>query len=148
MEPDFSNQQPPDSVFEPLSISHDGGNYLNEASRWCRFLAIVGLIGLGIVFLILIASGSAIFSSFEQIVPGFNAGLAGSAILAIFAVVLVFAGGMLFLLLRFATLTRRALQLRSQELFGKGISSLKLYFIIYGVLAVLGLLSNALSLFK
>ena len=60
--------------------------------------------------------------------------------------VLVFLGFMVFLLFRFSSLTRKAIDTQDQDLFSKGLRSLKLYFMISGILALLGLLINLFSL--
>ncbi|HWB90771.1 MAG TPA: hypothetical protein VG605_02925, partial [Puia sp.] len=53
-----------------------------------------------------------------------------------------------FMLYRFSVLTRRGIERQDQVVFAEGMKCLKVYFIISGILALLGLLGNLLSLTK
>jgi hypothetical protein len=130
-----------------MHVDYDGGNILKETVRWTRFISVVGFIGIGLMALLVIIlafAGNTVFSYYDQIVPGIAA---YQAVVIVFCV--IFLGIFLFLvvkLYRFSTLTRRGIELQDQAMFNKGLQALKVYFTVTGIFAVLGLLTNLLSL--
>jgi hypothetical protein len=142
-----NNQQ--ESLLQ-MHVDYDAGNILRETVRWSRFLSIVGIVGLSVFALAFMLAGSALVAAFSKLAPGIE-GLEtmGGAILIV-ACLIVFAifGYIVFMLYRFSTLTRKAIDQQDQALFNEGMKCLKIYFIINGVLAVLSLLGNLLSLTK
>jgi hypothetical protein len=132
-----------------MQVDYDGGHTLGDTVRWSRFISIVWFCVVGllvILALILIPSGRAIFSLYSSLIPGIEdmtALIVG--IVLLIAAVLGFLSWMLF---RFATLTRKAMQTQDQALFNRGLNALRIYFTISGVIALLGLLINILKLPK
>ena len=140
---------PQESLLQ-MNLDYDGGNILQETVRWSRFLSIVGIVGLSIALLAFALAGSALLALLPSFAPGIE-GLAvlGSAI--VIAVVVAFfavCGYVVFMLYRFSTLTRRGIERQDQASFAEGMKCLKIYFIISGILALLGLLGNLFSLTK
>lgn len=139
------NQQ--ESVLN-MHLDYDGGRILNETVRWSRFLSIVGIVGLSLCAVAFALLGTALFAAFSKLAPGIEAlGDLASAI-AIIVVLVVFAvfGFLVYMLYRFSALTRRGINQQDQAIFAEGMKCLKIYFLGSGVLAVLSLLSNLLSL--
>jgi uncharacterized membrane protein len=122
-----------------MNLDYDGGNTLQETVRWSKFLAIVGIIGLGIYLLLVLVGGSYIAALFQQTYGLEGAGLAGLVIAGVILVlgVLVFVVVMLY---RFSVLTRRGIETQDQAAFNRGLKSLKTYFLINGILGILVLL--------
>ncbi len=135
-------QNPPELL--EMHLDYDGGNILRETVRWSRFLAIVGMVGVGIFFLLLLLAGPRLITLYSSILPGIEA-FAG-LIIILFALILVVAGTLVFMLYRFSVLTRRGIEAQDQALFNRGLKGLKVYFVINGILAVLSLLFTVLSL--
>ena len=127
-----------------FSVTYDMGNHLRETARWCRFISIVGFIFLICMLVGALAAGGTLSPMLSQFFPG-----SGELLKSIFyGVVLVFllVGGIfVFLIYRFSALTKKAIQLNDQQLFNQGLRSLKLYFIIYGVFALLSILANVFT---
>jgi MFS family permease len=108
----------------------------NVMRRWALFIAIVGFIVLGLVILIGIITG--VFLSF------FNAREADQGIPA-YAMVLIFIvlGVIYFLpalfLYKFSKHTNRAIHSPDKQEINRGIKYLKYYFVIIGLLIILGI---------
>jgi len=129
-----------------MHLDYDGGNILKETVRWSRFLSVVGLIGLGVCLLVtvLMLMGGALLTAFSQVMPGIE-GFAG--VLLIFCLfVFGIVGILVWMLYRFSTLIRRGIEMQDQAIFNQGMKSLKIYFLISGIFAILGLLINLISL--
>jgi hypothetical protein len=129
-----------------LEVDHDAANSLHETARWTKFISIVGLIGVGLLLLCLLFAGTMITTLTSRMMPGFE-GYTGILIFAVIVVVAIL-GLMVSLLYRFSTNIKKGIETHDQEAFNKGLNSLKTYFIISGVFAVLSLLANFGSLFK
>ena len=139
-----------DDSFLQMHLDYDGGHILTEAVRWSRFLAIVYIIGILICLLILALAGSFLLAAVSKLVPGLDAlvGL-GSAIVIVF-VLLIFAifGFAVYMLFQFSVLTRRAVEQQNQTMLAEGMRCLKIYFLVNGIFAILGLLGNLLTITK
>jgi hypothetical protein len=133
-----------------MNLDYDGGHILQETVRWSRFLSVVGIIGLSLCLLAFALAGTALLAAFSRLAPGIESLEAlGSAILVV--VVLAFFaifGFTVFMLYRFSTLTRRGIAQQDQTLFSEGMKCLKIYFLVSGVFAILGVLGNLYSLTK
>jgi hypothetical protein len=138
-------ENPQQSLIE-LNVDYDAGNILRETARWTKFISIVGIIGVALLLLCLLFAGTMITTLSSRMLPGFE-GYTGILISAVIIVVAIL-GLMVSLLYRFSTNIKKGIDTQDQELFNKGLSSLKIYFIISGVFAVLSLLANFSSLFK
>ena len=137
MEQNFS-----ESLFD-LQLDHEAGNHFRECSKWAKFLSIVYFVAVGIVLCVLLFAATALINAFQQFAPGF-AGTGGFLV----AVVIIALGIVLFttvLLYRFATLTKEGIERQDQLIFNRGLQALKNYFIVYGVLTILGLVINVFS---
>lgn len=136
--------------FLQMHLDYDGGHILTETVRWSRFLAIVWIVGLSICLLAFALAGSVILAAFSKLIPGLDELAAlGSAIIIVFVLV-VFAvfGFVVYLLYRFSVLTRKAIDQQDQVMLAEGMKCLKMYFLLNGIFAILGLLGNLLSITK
>lgn len=133
-----------------MHVDYDGGNILRETVRWSRFLSIVGIIGLSIFALVLLLAGSTLITAFSALAPGLEGLASMGGVILIVACLLFFAvfGYIVFMLYRFSSLTRKAIDQQDQALFAEGMKCLKIYFILNGVIAILSLLFNLLSITK
>lgn len=133
-----------------MHLDYDGGNILRETVRWSRFLSIVGIVGLSIGVLAMALAGTALLTLFSRFSPNLEA-LAGMGGAIIFITVLLFFaafGYLAYVLFRFSTLTRRGIDHQDPNSFTEGMRHLKIYFLISGAFAILGLLFNLYSLIK
>lgn len=133
------------SVFSDLSVTPTLGSHLTEITKWCRFISIVGIIFLVFFLILAVVGGSYIAPLFASLLPG-GENIIGNIFLIMAIVISIVCGVLVYFLFRFATHTRRGIELRNQEMFNEGLKALRTYFIIYGVLAILGLLINVIGL--
>ena len=134
------------SIFSDLSVTPIIGSHLIQTSKWCRFISIVCIIFLAIFLLMMFVAGSTIAPLISSIIPGAE-NYIGTLLLVVFGVVIIISGVLVFFLLRFSVLTRRGIELRNQDIFNEGLKALKMYFVIYGILAILGVIGNGINLF-
>ena len=143
-------ENPQEQSLLQMNLDYDGGHILHETVRWSRFLSIVGIIGISLMVLVFALAGTALVAALQVFAPNI-AGIAGLGTAIIMAVVLiVFAvlGFSIFMLYRFSVLTRRGIDQQDQAAFTEGMKCLKIYFIISGISAILGLLVNFASVIK
>jgi hypothetical protein len=81
------------------------------------------------------------------VIPGFSNldsfGLLITVIIIVVGVVCL----LMYFLFRGSTLVRKGIETKSQETFNSGLAALKAYFTMYGILAIIGLISNIVSIF-
>ncbi len=123
-----------------LNIYYESGNTIKELSRWVKFIAIVFFIALGLLFIGLLFTSTAVITFISSLRPEL-AGLGGIALAVIIVLIsiYVFVSIQLF---RFADMTKKGIELQDQQLFNDGLKSFKLYLLVTGILAMLSLLVN------
>jgi len=133
------------SVFE-LQVDQEASKSLIDSARWARFIAIFCFIAMGCFLLILIAFQTRISYTLSNYIPGMSEsggfGVIIGVIIFIFAIISV----ILIFLLRGANLIKKGIETKNQQDLIEGLRALKTYFAIYGVLAIIGLVINLLSL--
>ena len=128
-----------------LNVDYDAGNALKETVKWTRFISIFGMVFLVLFALGMAFAGAMLMGTFAKFFPLLEAFAGVFVFIAIFFI-LIF-GFFIYLLYRFSTQVKRGIELQDQALFNSGLNSLKIYFIISGVLAILSLLGNISQLF-
>ena len=134
------------SILE-LQVDETASKNLSDATRWAKFLSITAFVCMGLVVIFFIALRSQIASAFSEVIPGFS----DIDSLGMLIGIIVIAAGIVCLLMYFlfrgATLIKKGIETKSQDVFNNGLASLKAYFTMYGILAIIGLISNLVSLF-
>lgn len=120
---------------------------LNETSRWTRLFSILVFIICALVLLVLLVSGSNIAEAFSAEMGSGNGQAIFITVLAVVVLVMVVVGIMMFILLRAANRIREGIRQKNQDMFNRGLSDMKTYFAIFGVISILGLFFNLLSIF-
>jgi len=133
-------------LFE-LEVDDISSRNLVDAFKWAKFLAIAGITGLGLILIFFLAYGVKIINALSQVLPGFEGDAAFGVISAVIVIFILIFGLLAYLLLRASTLIHKGIAGKNTEVFNNGLASLKIYFIIYGVVSVLSLLMNFISLF-
>lgn len=134
------------SLFD-LEVEHATEEELLETARWQRMLGILIVISAFLVLLILLAGWERIAALVDETFAP-----AGSQAAMIFAAVVLLlvatvAVIMAVLLVRGAARIKTAIRTKEQEVFNSGLADLKTFFIIYGVISIIGLLGNLVALF-
>jgi putative copper export protein len=128
-----------------MHLDYDGGNTLREAVRWSKFLSIVGIAGVGLLLVVGLISTPYLMDSYGQLTPD-SEGIIGVLLitLALYFGALVAAA---IVLLRFSRLTKKGMDHEDQLVFNRGLKSLKITFMILGILSCLSLSGLLFSLF-
>jgi heme/copper-type cytochrome/quinol oxidase subunit 2 len=110
----------------------------------------VGIIGLSICVLAFALAGTGLLEELSRLAPVIEVlgAFAGAIVIVIVLVFLAVFGFIVYMLYRFSVLTRKGIDQRNQAIFAEGMKCLKVYFVISGIFALLGLLSNLFSLTK
>lgn len=133
----------PGSVFD-MHLDYDGGNRLMQTVQWSRFLSVSGMIGIGLIVIAVLLAGPRLINSVDESYPGLD------NFIFLFVILFVLLIGtfvaLAVMLYRFSVMTRHGIERKDQALFNRGLKGLKIYFLISGVLAILTLLFNVLTL--
>ena len=133
------------SILE-LQVDQTASKNLSDATRWAKFLSITGFVCMGLMLIVFIAMQSQIISTLSQVIPGFTEITGGMFIAVIVAAALIVCT-LLYFLFRGSILIKKGIETKSQETFNAGLASLRAYFIMYGILAIMGLISNLVGTF-
>lgn len=134
------------SILE-LQVDQSASRSLSDAARWARFLSIVGFVGMGLLVLCLLLARAAISTALTQFAPTMAVDESYGIVVAIVVIMVAIVGALMYLLFRGATLIKRGIETKNQETFNNGLSSLRIYFSIYGVFAIVGVIANLIVLF-
>jgi len=129
-----------------LNVDYDAGNLLKETARWTKFISISLMICIALFLVVMAFAASALSALYASLIPSLS--MLGGALVVIVILVLGVVGFLFFLLYRFSTLIKRGIETQDQELFNKGLSALKTYFIISGAIGILSLLGNLSTFIK
>jgi hypothetical protein len=136
------DQNTSDSLFE-LQVDSEAVAQFRDGTKWARFIALVSLAGILIVALVVTFAGASIKASLDQYAPELgmvDMDMLGNIFVVVVIIVLAIVGFIYILLYRFATLVRKGIQQRNQEVFNDGLKYLKYYCIVNGVIALLGII--------
>lgn len=139
---DTINQDKPELL--EMHLDYDGGNTLQEAVRWSKFLSIVGICGIGLLLLAVGIGAPVAIETYGQLMPD-GAGIVGLVLVALVVYFLAL-GWAAIMLLRFSGLTRRGMETQDQKTFNRGLKSLKVFFIITCGAILLQLAANVYTL--
>lgn len=134
------------SLFE-LEVDHITSEELLDTSRWQKMFGIIILTIIGLVLIAFLVAWNKIAAVISEAITGESGQAAMAVIVGIILLVAAVLGTMSWFLIRGAGRVRTALRIKDQLLFNNGLGDLKTFFIIYGVIGILGLLSNLISLF-
>lgn len=131
--------------FLQMHLDYDGGNILQETVRWSRFLSIVGFVFMGLFTVVMVIA--LVGSTLENVARATPfAGLGAAVVILCVLVVLAILTLLVVMLYRFSTLTRQGIVNQDPGKFREGMKSLKIYFLIGGIFALLGLAVDLYSL--
>jgi hypothetical protein len=132
------------SLFE-LEVDHGIAEELLDTSRWQRMFGILMFSVIGLITLALLVGWSKIAVLIDEAIAGEGSQAAMAVVVVAVFLVAVVIGIMSWLLIRSSGRIKTAIRLKDQALFNEGLSDLKTFFIVYGVISILGLLGNLVS---
>lgn len=133
-------------LFE-LEVDHITSEELLDTSRWQKMFGVILLTIIGLVLLAFLIGWNKIAVTVNEAIADESGRVAMLVVAGIILVGAAILGTMSWFLIRGAGRVKTALRTKEQLLFNNGLSDLKTFFIIYGVLSILGLLGNLISLF-
>jgi hypothetical protein len=130
-----------------LHVDQTASKNLSDATRWAKFLSITGFICMGLMVIFFIAMQSQITSALSQVIPGFSDIDSFGFLVTVIIIVAGIGCLLMYFLFRGSMLIKKGIETKSQEIFNNGLAALKAYFIMSGIIAIIGLVSNLVSLF-
>jgi hypothetical protein len=129
-------------IESPVTINSDIKSYLLETAKWCKFLAIAGFIGMGILVLLglCISVGFSVFARISHV--GFPMGIFGFFYVLIAAIYFF----PLNYMYRFSINLTRGINLNNQPSVTYGFENLKSLFKFMGILTIVVLSIYALAI--
>jgi len=134
------------SILE-LQVDQTASKNLSEVSRWAKFLSITGFVFMGCMLIVFIAMRSQIASTLSQVIPGFAEVNSLGVLVAFFIIIAGIVFLLMYFLFRGSILIKKGIETKSQDMFNNGLASLKAYFMMYGILAIIALISNFVIIF-
>lgn len=133
-----------------MGVDPNGSTQLIETSRWAKLLAILLLIGIGLMVLLLAFFWSQIGQLMAAETQGEESIAAAVGIMAavVMVIVAVIVGILMSFLIKGANRIRLGIQSKDQILFNSGLASIKNYFVMYGVIAIIGMIFSLLGILQ
>ncbi len=139
-------------LFSDDALHPETAKQILEAGKWAKWIVVITGTLMGLILVLILGAGSLVGKYLMKDLEGVeNAQAAGGIFTAVMIIVFVvlasIVGVFLYFLYKFYNRTRIGLETRNQALFNEGLSGLKNYLIINGVLLLLSLLFTLPSLF-
>lgn len=133
------------SIFK-LEVDVLASAHLRDASRWAKFIALIGFSSLVLFLFFLIIFGPQYMEGISMLVTDSQELVIVFTIIIILVFILL--GTLCLFLLRGANKTRRGLTGKDQKSFNEGLVYFRNYFMMYGIISVLVLFFNLFRLFS
>ena len=134
------------SILE-LRVDEETTANLTEVSRWAKFMGILVLVAIGLVFLMCAFLWNRIPTLFSARADADLSNQVKISLLIFLIFVAGVVGVLMYFLIKGANCIRAGLRNRDQYLFTIGLGYLRNYFIMYGVMGIITLLLNLITVF-
>ena len=133
-----------------LQIDSDVRQQLYEAAKWSKSISIVMFIACGLVLFFVVIGGTALFSVFRNFGSEFDIvnEFGGAVLIAIIVIVVAVVALIYYFLFNFSQKIKTALISDNTEFLNAGLKSLKIFFIITTVFAILSLVNSVAQIFR
>jgi hypothetical protein len=130
---------------EPVKIELEQKtlNYLNTARKWSMFLAIIGFIGLGLLLIIGVATGT-FLSAFNS--GAEEDGIPEKLLIILWGVITIIYFFPVYFLFKFSKHSANAVHTHDKKELHRAIRNLKSFFVYIGVLVIIILVVYVLTL--
>jgi hypothetical protein len=131
-----------------LQVDKDASNNLLEVSRWAKFLGILVVIGVSLIFVMVLLIWnrlSALFITADS-TNSDQERLGFIMVIIFFLIFGALVGLLMSFLIKGANRIRSGILNRDQLLFNSGLASIKNFFTMYGILALIGLFFSLIAL--
>jgi len=132
-----------------LRVDADVRQQLQDAGKWTRFISIVMFVGCGLLLMLFIIGGARFLSVFSTLrsAYGFLGEFGFAAIFIVVLIVIAVVALIYYFLFNFSQKIKTALVTENTADLNAGLRSLKIFFIITTVFAMLSLLNTISKLF-
>jgi ABC-type multidrug transport system fused ATPase/permease subunit len=117
--------------FESIKLTDLALSYLKESAKWCKFLSILGFVGIGLMFIVAIFFAIRMSDMSMSVVPFPNAVLA--LVYLVLAIVYFFP---VYYLYKYANATSKAINSKDSKLLQEGMENLKSHHKFLGVMSL------------
>lgn len=131
-----------------LEVDEQASENLIEVSRWSKFLGIVVLVAIGMFLLLFVFLWNSIDSllNVSGDIPEGSLGFAKGFMLFIFLIIGAVVAILVNFLIKGANRIRYGITNKDQVMFNSGLANLKNYFLMSGILGIIGLFFNLIGL--
>ena len=140
------NQDLQNSIFE-LEVDNETRTSLYETAKWTKFLGIVATVCLAIFILLFIIFGTRIGAAVSTLIPGGDTLNAGAMIIVVVLIFVAILGALTYFLMKASSGIKLGLDTNNQEALNNGLNSMRIYFLIYGILTILSTFFSLLATF-
>lgn len=132
-----------------LEIDNQVRQQFYDAARWTKFISIVMFVACGLLLIFGTIGGAALYSVVKKMgaASGLLGELSGALFITIILLVTVVLAIVYYFLFNFSRKVKNALLSENTEELNAGLRSLKTFFIITTVFAILSLLNSIASMF-
>ena len=122
----------------------------NETAKWSKFISIVMFVGCGLLLIVGLVGGAALFTIFKSVGAryGFLDEFSGAIIIMIIVAVVAVLALVYYFLFNFAQKIKAALLTDNVAELNAGLKSLKTFFIITTIFAIISLLNSIWQMFR
>ena len=137
---------------QSLQVDHEVRQQFLESAKWAKFISISVFVIFGLLLIGFGIGGSTVISQMQTMdrfadFAEFGGGMGVGIIFGIIIVAFAIFGVVYYFLYNFAEKIKTALATDNTELLNKGLSSLKIFFIITAIFSIISLLGNLSKLF-
>lgn len=125
------------SLLNNFGVDPEGSNQLLETARWSKFFGVLTLIAIGLFVLLAAFFWTSILEAMALTNPSVEAAGATAILIGVFVIVFAIVAILLVFLIKGATRIKQGILNKDQVLFISGLSNLKNYFVMVGVITVL-----------
>ena len=121
---------------EQLTLTSSAKRFLKETAKWCKFLSIVGFVGIGLMLIFSIFTGTMngiLQNTVSQPLPK---GLAITSSITYLLIAIIYFFPMYYLF-QFSSRMKKALLMKNDETFEKAFEMLKSHYKYIGVLTII-----------
>ena len=132
-------------IFNDLQVDFIGSQQLSDTSNWAKFLAIAFISLAGLFLIIILTAWNKLKESINEATNNGNQVILTIFIVAIVAAAIVIV--LMYFLIRAFNRIKRSVRTKDQSLFNSGLEDLKIYFTMYGVIAIILLIVKVIGFF-
>ncbi len=134
------------SILE-LQVDQTASKNLLDAARWAKFLSVTGFVCMALMLIFVLTMQTQIAGALSQVIPGFSNLDSIGVLITIVVIAVAIVCLLLYFLFRGSVLIKKGIETKSQETFNSGLASFKALFTMYGIIAIVGLITNLVSIF-